>query len=68
MIGRALNIAIISGFLLATAAPAFAADQPKTKADCDKAKGKWNYTRRASAPSRSDASCKTAWLIGTPPE
>ena len=33
---------IISGLLLATAAPAFAADEPKTKADCDKAKGKWD--------------------------
>ncbi len=31
-----------SGVLLATAAPAFAADEPKTKADCDKAKGKWD--------------------------
>ena len=39
---RLLNIAIISGLLLATAAPAFAADEPKTKADCDKAKGKWD--------------------------
>jgi hypothetical protein len=42
IIGRALNIAIISGLLLATAAPAFAADEPKTKADCDKAKGTWD--------------------------
>jgi hypothetical protein len=39
---RFLNIAIISGLLLATAVPAFAADEPKTKADCDKAKGKWD--------------------------
>jgi hypothetical protein len=39
---RFLNIAIITGLLLATAAPAFAADEPKTKADCDKAKGKWD--------------------------
>jgi hypothetical protein len=42
MYGRILNAAIISGLLLATAAPAFAADEPKTKADCDKAKGKWD--------------------------
>jgi hypothetical protein len=42
MIGRALNIALISGLLLATAASAFAADEPKTKADCDKAKGTWD--------------------------
>jgi hypothetical protein len=42
MYGRMLNVAIISGLLLAAAAPAFAADEPKTKADCDKAKGKWD--------------------------
>jgi hypothetical protein len=39
---RFLNIAVISGLLLATTVPAFAADEPKTKADCDKAKGKWD--------------------------
>jgi hypothetical protein len=39
---RFLNIAIISGLLLGTAAPAFAADEPKTNADCDEAKGKWD--------------------------
>jgi hypothetical protein len=39
---RLLNIAVISGLLLATTVPAFAADEPKTKADCDKAKGKWD--------------------------
>jgi len=42
MYGRLLNVAIISGILLATAAPVFAADEPKTKADCDKAKGTWD--------------------------
>jgi hypothetical protein len=51
---RLLNIAIISGLLLATAAPAFAADEPKTKADCDKAKGKWEPT------------ADSAWLIFVP--
>jgi hypothetical protein len=42
MYGRILNVVIISGILLATAAPVFAADEPKTKADCDKAKGSWD--------------------------
>ncbi len=42
MYGKILNVAIISSILLATAAPVFAADEPKTKADCEKAKGTWD--------------------------
>ena len=42
MYGRIVSVAIISGILLAAAAPVFAADEPKTKADCDKAKGTWD--------------------------
>jgi ABC-type proline/glycine betaine transport system substrate-binding protein len=33
---KALRIAIITGILSAVAAPAFAADPPKTKAECVK--------------------------------
>jgi hypothetical protein len=35
---KALSVAVITGLLLAVSAPAFAADPPKTKADCEKAK------------------------------
>ncbi len=42
MNGRILSVALISGILLATAAPVFAQDAPKTKADCEKAKGTWD--------------------------
>lgn len=42
MYGRMLSVAIISGILLATVAPVFAQDAPKTKADCEKAKGTWD--------------------------
>ena len=42
MTAKILSVAIISSILLATAAPVFAADEPKTKADCDKAKGTWD--------------------------
>jgi hypothetical protein len=47
---KILNVAIISGLLLATAAPAFAADPaaPTTKADCEKAKDmRWDATAKA---------------------
>lgn len=48
MYGRILSVAIISGILLATAAPVFAADEPKTKADCEKAKDmKWDDAKKA---------------------
>ena len=42
MSARILSTAIIAGLLLAVSAPAFAADAPKTKADCEKAKGTWD--------------------------
>jgi hypothetical protein len=38
---KTISFALITGLLLAVSAPAFAAD-PKTKADCDKAKGTWD--------------------------
>ncbi len=35
--------ALVAGLLLAVSAPAFAADAPKTKADCEKTKDmKWD--------------------------
>ena len=36
MSARILSTAIIAGLLLAVSAPAFAADAPKTKAECEK--------------------------------
>ena len=36
---KTLSLAVITGLLLAVSAPAFAQDAPKTKAECDKAKG-----------------------------
>ena len=33
---KIMSTAIIVGFLFAVSAPAFAADAPKTKADCEK--------------------------------
>lgn len=43
MSAKILSTALVAGLLLAVAAPAFAADEPKTKADCEKAKGmKWD--------------------------
>lgn len=48
MSGRIVRTAIITGLLLAVAAPAFAADAPKTKADCEKAKDmKWDDAKKA---------------------
>jgi hypothetical protein len=35
---KTLSLAVITGLLLAVSAPAFAADPPKTKADCEKMK------------------------------
>ena len=42
---KMLSAAIVTGFLLALTAPAFAEDAPAaptTKADCEKAKGTWD--------------------------
>lgn len=39
---KTVSLALITSLLLAVAAPAFAQDAPKTKADCDKAKGTWD--------------------------
>ena len=41
---KTVSLALITGLLLAVAAPAFAQDPaaPATKADCDKAKGTWD--------------------------
>jgi ABC-type proline/glycine betaine transport system substrate-binding protein len=46
MSAKILSTAIISGLLLAVAAPAFAADAPKTKADCEKAKMTWDDAKK----------------------
>ncbi len=43
MSAKIIGTAIIGGLLLAIAAPAFAADAPKTKAECEKTKDmKWD--------------------------
>ena len=43
MSAKILSTAIIAGLLLTVSAPAFAADAPKTKADCEKTKDmKWD--------------------------
>jgi len=44
MISKVLSGAVIAGLLMAVSAPvvAYAADAPKTKADCKKAKGTWD--------------------------
>ena len=45
---EALRVAIIVGILSAVGAPAFAADPPKTKADCEKMKDmKWDDAKKA---------------------
>ena len=47
MIAKMLSGAVIGGLLLAASAPiSFAADAPKTKAECKKAKGKWDATTK----------------------
>jgi hypothetical protein len=43
---KLVNAALAAGFLLVVAAPAFAADAPKTKAECEKAKMKWDATKK----------------------
>jgi ABC-type Fe2+-enterobactin transport system substrate-binding protein len=43
MPAKILSAALVAGLLLAISAPAFAADAPKTKADCEKTKDmKWD--------------------------
>ena len=44
---KILSTAIIAGLLFAVTVPAFAADAPKTKADCEKAKDmKWDDAKK----------------------
>jgi ABC-type Fe2+-enterobactin transport system substrate-binding protein len=48
MSAKILSTAIVAGLLLAITAPAFAADAPKTKADCEKTKDmKWDDATKA---------------------
>ena len=48
MPAKILSTAIIAGLLLAVSAPAFAADAPKAKADCEKTKDmKWDDAKKA---------------------
>jgi hypothetical protein len=48
MSAKIASSAIIAALLFAFTAPAFAADAPKTKADCEKATGmKWDATAKA---------------------
>lgn len=43
MVSKLLASVVAAGILLSATAPVtFAADAPKTKADCEKAKGKWD--------------------------
>jgi len=42
MSAKVLSTAIIAGLLVAFAAPAFAADEPTTKADCEQQGLKWD--------------------------
>ena len=45
---RILSSAIVAALLVAVTAPAFAADAPKTKADCEKTKDmKWDDAKKA---------------------
>ena len=48
MISKILSGAVLAGLLLSVSAPivAVAADAPKTKADCKKAKGTWDKTTK----------------------
>ena len=48
MSAKILSAALVAGLLLAVSAPAFAADPPKTKADCEKTKDmKWDDATKA---------------------
>ena len=42
MSAKVLSTAIIAGLLVAFTAPAFAADEPTTKADCEQQGLKWD--------------------------
>ncbi len=45
---KVLSSAIVAALLVTAAAPTFAADAPKTKADCEKAKDmKWDDAKKA---------------------
>ena len=45
---KVLSSAIVAALLVTATAPAFAADAPKTKADCEKAKDmKWDDAKKA---------------------
>jgi hypothetical protein len=45
---KILSAAIVAGLLFAVTAPAFAADAPKTKAECEKMKDmKWDDATKA---------------------
>jgi len=47
MSAKILSTAIIAGLLFAVSAPVFAADAPKTKADCEKMKDmKWDDAKK----------------------
>jgi len=48
MSSRIVSSAIVAALLVAVTAPAFAADAPKTKADCEKTKDmKWDDATKA---------------------
>lgn len=47
MVSKLLASVVAAGILLSATAPVtFAADAPKTKADCEKAKGKWDDAKK----------------------
>ena len=47
MSGKIMSATIIAGLLFAVTGPAFAADAPKTKADCEKmANMKWDDAKK----------------------
>ncbi|HET9936192.1 MAG TPA: hypothetical protein VFQ29_07055 [Methyloceanibacter sp.] len=41
-----VSLAVALGLVAAAAAPAFAADAPKTKAECEKSHMKWDATAK----------------------
>ena len=48
MMSKIFSTAIVAGLLFAVTAPAFAADAPKTKAECEKMKDmKWDDATKA---------------------
>jgi hypothetical protein len=46
---KLINAAVAASFLLVVSAPAFAADAPKTKEECVKAKWKWDAVKKTCA-------------------